>query len=164
METAPLPPSRIYELTHLWVTEAVRQSYALSSCRREPTTAELGAHRGLMMCRRLEPSNLIVLMSYIDPAATLRQDGDRQGADDGAGALLKLLALANAKLAAPHELMSLFTLAKPFTAGNGRCGRALWLWLALHGSEAEFAAIMSAGVPFRPATRDSVEKRTPARH
>ncbi|MBB4000533.1 hypothetical protein [Aureimonas pseudogalii] len=151
-------------MTHLWVTEAVRRSYALSGGRREPTTAELGAHRGLMMCRRLEPSNLIVLMSYVDPAATLRHDDAQEGDDDGARALLKLLALANAKLAAPHELMSLFTLAKPFTAGNGRCGRALWLWRAVQGNETELAAMMSAGMPFGPAAQDPVAERRTVWH
>lgn len=163
MKTAPLLRSRTYASTQLFVAEAVRQSYALSRCGREPTTAEIGAHRGLMMCGRLQPSNLLVLMSYIAPAATLRPDAGA-GGGDGAGALSKLLETANAKRAAPHELMSLFALAKPFTAGNGRCARALWLWLALREREADLAAIIGAGALFRPAPQEPAGTAAAARH
>lgn len=153
METARLPQSRIYELTRTWVSSVVRQSYALADYHREPTAAELGAHRGLMMCRRLEPINVVILMSYIEPAATLRQDDDRRDGDRGASALPALLELANTGLAAPDELMALVALAKPFTAGNGLCARALWLWRALQGTEREVAAYRSASNPFQPSVR-----------
>ena len=130
MGTSDLSPACLYELTRTFVADAVRHGYALSACGREPTAAEIGAHRGLAMCRRLEPSNVLVLMSYIAPTATLRP-GDEGEGGDGAAALSTLLALANGRLAAPGELMSLVALARPFTSGNGRCGRAIELWLAV---------------------------------
>jgi hypothetical protein len=138
----------IYEFTLTWIPLAVRRSYVVSSCDRIPSEAELAAHRGFMMCDRLRNANLDVLMSYIEPRATLRPEFGGAGEGSVTDALNQMLGIANAGLGSPNELRSMFDLLAPYTSGNGRCGRALWMWRALRGSEDDVAEVVDAGVPF----------------
>jgi Fic family protein len=48
-----------------------------------------------------------------------------------------LLAAAQANLISPHETYRLFRALRPFTDGNGRAGRALWMWQSIRASSAD---------------------------
>ncbi len=123
----------------------VRNSFSLSPSAREPSEAEISAHRGLMMCDKLSVGNVLVLASYIDETARLRSANCFDEGEPAAGAMAagleQLLALANARAVTADELVSLFQLLRALTAANGRCARALWLWRMVRGSDADRRAL-----------------------
>jgi hypothetical protein len=151
--TGQLSQMEIYALTRTWIVSAVLRSYILSASVRAPSEAELGAHRGLMMCPRLQVENLDVLMSYVEPRATRRGEAGGGYAGNSIG-LQALLDLANAGMASADELLSMFGLLQPYSAGNGRCGRALWMWRILHGRKEEVAAL-TREAPSPPLLHDT---------
>lgn len=127
----------LYASWREWLPDFVRAGNRLSGRSRMPAEAEIAAHRGLLMCGRLAPANFTVLLSYMEPAAALRE------ADQAP--FEQLLRLANAHVASADELASLFRLLRPFTDANRRCGRALWMWRAARGSTADRAALRAYG-------------------
>ncbi|KQT50195.1 hypothetical protein ASG43_21815 [Aureimonas sp. Leaf454] len=148
-------PSRIFALARAWIEPVVSRSYVVSACGRVPTRDDFAAHQGLMMCERVGLAHLGVLMSYVEPAARLKPD---PSADGGEGAGLRgLLDLVHGGWASPDEILMLFRLLRPYTSGNERCARALWLWRVLRSDpgEAEMALrdFLDATDDDRPAMR-----------
>jgi hypothetical protein len=116
----------------------VRESNRIESIHREPTEAELEAHRSLLDCKRVTLHALRAFVQIIADAP-LR---DRLGLNVVVGnhrppvggphitdALEKVLQGVNDKHADPYTVHAKYETLHPFCDGNGRSGRALWLYM-----------------------------------
>lgn len=116
-----------------WVTGFVRRSNALAGITRDPTAAEVAAHRGLLAARELKVANLEMFVHHVEGSAVLR---DAEALGRGAAPpraevqadLETLILAARERLWTPRRLHDVYMLLRPFTDANGRSGRALWLW------------------------------------
>ena len=116
-----------------WVIDFVRENNRLSGITREPTVAEIAAHRGLFAASTLAVENLVIFVHYLQASARLR-DSD-ESLDNKAAAptniredLDTIIQCAMASLSPPSRLYKLYRLLRPFTDANGRSARALWTW------------------------------------
>ncbi len=128
-----------------WVPDFVRVSNRMAGITREPTVAEIGAHRGLLAANALRVENLELFVHHVAPGAGLREASEGPQ-DAGTARLLRedletIVLAAKTQSASPHRLHRLYRLLRPFTDGNGRCSRAFWMWQVMRGSRAELAEI-----------------------
>ena len=130
-----------------WVPAFVRLSNRIAGITREPTAAEVGAHRGLLAANSLCVENLELFMRHVAPGAGLR-DRVAVGADEEGSVcpttlrddLTRIVLAARNKSASPAHVHRIYRKLRPFTDGNGRCARALWMWQMMR-QPAELAAI-----------------------
>jgi hypothetical protein len=140
-----------------WVPHFVRVSNRLAGIYREPTVAEISAHRGLLAANTLKVENLEQFVRHVAGGAGLRETGTRRnGKAERSGLradLETILEAAQSRTASPARLYRIYRLLRPFTDGNGRCGRALLMWQVMRRSASE-PAIRRGGVPAhaRPRT------------
>jgi hypothetical protein len=114
-----------------WVQDFVRRSNAMAGITRDPTAAEVAAHRGLLAANALAVDNLVMFVRHIERGAVLRSEDTsplKDRAPDIRAELDAILAEARTLAAPPDRLHRDFEALRPFTDGNGRCGRALLLW------------------------------------
>lgn len=130
-----------------WVREFVRFSNRIAGITREPTAAEIGAHRGLLAANSLRVENLELFIRHVAPGAGLRDRASAPADEEVALApptlrddLTKIVLAARNKSASPARLHRIYSKLRPFTDGNGRCARALWMWQMMR-QPAELAAI-----------------------
>ena len=122
----------------------VRESNRIEGIDREPTLDEIEAYTRFLDLMKIEVTELEAFVALIQPEGRLR---DRLGMDVRVGNyippfgckgmrldLQNLLDQISAKLLTPYEAHVAYEKLHPFTDGNGRSGRALWLWM--HGGEA----------------------------
>ena len=133
------------------LTAFVRESNRIEGIQRAPTRTELRAHTTLLACDTLTVDALRAFVAAVQPGAILR---DRVGLDvqvgrgahayvappggaDVARQLETLLAPLSAPLTpfgafgsydAAYAAHLAYESLHPFTDGNGRSGRAVWLW------------------------------------
>lgn len=121
----------------------VRESNAIEGITRTPTKAEVDAHRTFL---KEGPSvgALVNLVAVLQPDAVLRDHPKAPGVRVGkpvhvappSGIMIRA-ALEGTILAAkdpkstPYAVHVAYETLHPFTDGNGRSGRALWLWQML---------------------------------
>ena len=116
-----------------WVVDFVRENNRLAGILRDPSPAEIGAHRGLLAARTLRVEHLTIFVHHVQASAKLRADAAagekvwRRRASVYA-ALEGIILTAQEGLFCPYRLYRLYMLLRPFTDANGRSGRALWLW------------------------------------
>ena len=115
----------------------VRQSNAIERIHRDPTPEEIEAHATFLAAEIVVDLDLERFVSVIQPGAVLR---DREGLDVRVGShiaprggpeirnQLQLL-LSYQEEFTPHAVHLKYETLHPFTDGNGRSGRALWLWM-----------------------------------
>jgi len=148
-----------------WVPHFVRASNRLAGIDREPTASEISAHRGLLAANRLRVENLEQFVRHVAGGARLR-DTNSSRARKGALADINLRAdletiveAASTRAVSPARLYRIYRLLRPFTDGNGRCGRALLMWQVMRQDtgrrEITFSVAPVHARP-RPARPDSV--------
>ena len=117
--------------------EFVAESNRIAGILRDPTEAELTAHEDLLTEEYVGLYALCEYMSAVQPEALLR---DRMGLDARVGGcapppggpdieerLAGLLERMHENSLTPNTAHREYRLLHPFTGGNGRSGRALWL-------------------------------------
>lgn len=125
------------------VHDFVRESNRIEGILRDPTGTEYGAHRKFLGLATVTVGDLVRFVSAVQPDAILR---DREGLDVRvgnhrpppghpgiAGALGFILDNVTAGVDA-YTTHQRYETLHPFTDGNGRSGRALWLWQMIHQS------------------------------
>ena len=134
-----------------WVPDFVRVNNRLAGIVREPSAAEISAHRGLLAANTLRVENLELFVHHIAPGAALRDAGDvdQETSDDRAAAdedlradLATLIRAAQTQVASPERLHRIYRLLRPFTDANGRCGRVFWMWQVMRAAPDELAEIV----------------------
>ena len=128
------------ELTkYRWLVRFVTESNAIEGICREPTVAELKAHDKFMSHKRLSVKTLQDLVKVLQPNAVLRATTDIHGVRVGnhiaprsgpaiVVELKTILKSATDVSVEPWCTHVAYESLHPFTDGNGRTGRALWLW------------------------------------
>ncbi len=120
----------------------VAESNRIEGIKREPTEAEIGWTAAFLMLDQLTPMALEHLVAVYQPGARLRRYPGMdvrvggytppKGGTHIEAALMGLLYRANDAEASPYGIHLEYEGLHPFTDGNGRSGRAIWLWMMLH--------------------------------
>jgi len=117
----------------------VRESNAIEGIYRDPTDAEIEATERFLVLPEIMISSLEALVGVYQSDAVLRNRSDLnvrvgshvapRGGTKLIGDLNKLLRDINGFDISPWHAHVEYETLHPFTDGNGRSGRALWLWM-----------------------------------
>ena len=122
-----------------WLEGFVRQSNAIEGITRDPRHAEVGAHINLLSSPALTVALMREFVGVIQPGAKLREN---PGMDVRVGShvappggptirdnLDELLFHCSEQDLTPWDAHLEYETLHPFIDGNGRSGRAIWLWM-----------------------------------
>ena len=117
-----------------WLDRFVAESNRIEGIHREPLAAEIRAHAAFIDLLRPSVSYLEVFVTAVQPGAVLR---DKAGLDVRVGShiapaggpfIRNELEFLLSGSRDPYEAHLAYEHLHPFTDGNGRSGRVLWLW------------------------------------
>jgi hypothetical protein len=124
------------------IVDFVRESNRIEGITRDPTPDEIAAHERFLILFQVKPQTLALFQAVVAPYSPLR---DQVGMDVCVGnyiaplggptiyhRLQKICEAANGGAAHPWLIHCKFELLHPYMDGNGRTGRALWMW-QMHG-------------------------------
>ncbi|HEY4355933.1 MAG TPA: Fic family protein [Acidobacteriaceae bacterium] len=125
----------------------IRESNRIEAITREPTDEEVQAHASLLEKQHIEIEDLETFVAAVAPGNVLRA---KRGLDvrvgghlppPGGTQIINMLSdvLSFQHASTPFAVHCNFERLRPFTDGNGRSGRALWLWMMKRQSRYEYA-------------------------
>lgn len=130
----------------------VTESNRIEGIHRKPTMAELRAHCVLLALDKVTVADVEAFVEVVAPGKPLRREaymnvrvGNHIAPPGGAHIeerLGVLLSWIHDRIIEPHEAHLEYETLHPFCDGNGRSGRALWLWQMLNQQEAFHALRM----------------------
>lgn len=110
----------------------VKESNRIKGILRPPTDTELGGHNDFLLLAKLTVPDVEMLVSRVQPGAILR----RQRGNQLRGLLERASDFTGNQ---PFEIHVWYETLHPFTDGNGRSGRAIWLWMMKQRGELDRA-------------------------
>ena len=122
-----------------WLEKFIAESNKIEGINRAPYQREIDAHEMILRLDQIDIPHLQEFVSMIAPHHSLRSQpgmdvmvGDHLPEPGGPEVVVKLTTLLeriNTDSVNPFILHKEYEFLHPFTNGNGRSGRAIWLWL-----------------------------------
>lgn len=142
-----------------WLQKYVAESNRIEGILRKPRRIEVDAHLRFITLEEITVEDLVTFVGVVQPNACLRNRpevpgvrvGNHIAPPSGAKVELELIVLLSrvryGHRDSEHAFIAHCEYEKlhPFTDGNGRSGRALWLWMMLLGSERDIIQATELG-------------------
>jgi len=122
----------------MYLEEFIRESNVIENIRRDPTKEEVQEHKRFLALKKITVDDLKKFVSVVAPGNVIRDEegseawiGGKRAPADGDQIPRRLnVILENMELTGlgSWETHLEYERLHPFTDGNGRSGRALWLW------------------------------------